>query len=226
HLLEANQGLESGEGEDLNVEVNFEIKEINHQELEKLIYEYFDKIFGTHKEKYEEEYKNKIKEDIDKMIEQQRNQQLINDVTEALHKETKFDLPGNLLTKWIQVSGEKEHTEEEAKEEYQRSEKALRFQLIENELMKANDIKVEMEDVMASAKERIKMQMAQFGQMNPSEEELNSIAQRVLSNEQEARNFSDQVKNEKLLDFYKENANLKEKEITYDDFIKEVMDKK
>lgn len=226
HLLEANLGLESGEGEDLNVEVNFEIKEINHQELAELNQEFFDKIFGKDEVKSEEEFKNKIKEDIEKQFEQQSNQQLINDVTEALLEETKFDLPGDFLTKWIQVSGEKELTEEEAKEEYQRSEKALRFQLIENELMKANDIKVEMEDVMASAKERIKMQMAQFGQMNPSEEELNSIAQRVLSNEQEARNFSDQVKNEKLLDFYKENANLKEKEITYDDFIKEVMDKK
>ncbi len=226
HLLEANLGLETDEGKDLNIEVNFEIKEINEQELAELNQDFFDKIFGKDKVKSEEEFQNKIKEDIEKQFEQQSNQQLINDVTEALLEETKFDLPDEFLTKWIQVSGEKELTEEEAKEEYQRSEKALRFQLIENELMKANDIKVEMEDVLASAKERIKMQMAQFGQMNPSEEELNSIAQRVLSNEQEARNFSDQVKNEKLLDFYKENANLKEKEVTYDDFIKEVMDKK
>src|SRR5699024_10241883 len=150
--------------------------------------------------------------------------QLINDVTDALIAQTSFDLPDEFLQKWIQVSGEKELSAEEAKEEYERSKNALRFQLIENKLMDTHDIKVELEDVKAMAKDRIKMQMAQFGQLNPSDEELENIAQRVLSNEQEARNMSEQVKNQKLLKLFKEQANLKEKEVTYDDFVKEVFE--
>lgn len=225
-VLADSLGLSLEETKDLAIEVNFEIKEINHQELAEMNQDFFDKIFGEGEVENEEDFRSKIKEDIEKQFEQQSDQQLLNDITETLLAETEFNLPDDFLVKWIQVSSEDELSLEDAKEEYDRSEKGLRFQLIENELMKANDIKVELEDVMDSAKERIKMQMAQFGQMNPSEEELNSIAQRVLSNEQEAKNFSEQVKNEKLLDFYKENANLKEKEITFDDFIKEVMDKK
>lgn len=219
-------GVSVEEAKDLAIEVNFKINEINHQELAEMNQEFFDKIFGEGEVENEEEFRNKIKEDVEKQFEQQSDQQLLNDITEKLIEETDFNLPDDFLVKWIQVSGEEELTLEEAKEEYERSEKGLRFQLIENELMKANEIKVELEDVMDSAKERIKMQMAQFGQMNPSEEELDSIAKRVLSNEQEAKNFSEQVKNQKLLAFYKEHANLKEKEITFDDFIKEVMDKK
>lgn len=222
NLLATHLGIDPEEAKGLEVDIEFEITEVNEQELAEINQDFFDKIFGKDEVKSEEEFRKKLKEDIEKQFAQQGDQQLINDMTEVLLEETKFDLPDEFLTKWIKFSGEEELTEEEAKKEYERSEKALRFQLIENEILKSNDIKVELDDVMAAAKERIKMQMAQFGQMNPSEEELDSIAKRILSNEQEARNFSEQVKNEKLLNFYKEEANLKNKEITFDDFIKEV----
>ena len=68
----------------------------------------------------------------------------------------------------------------------------------------------------------IKAQMAQFGQMNPSDKELEDIAARVLSNQEEARRMSEQIISQRLLDLYKEKANVKTKEITYDDFVKEV----
>ena len=222
--LAGHLGIEEDEAKDLDVEVEFEISEINHQELAELDEELFKKVFGEDTEiKDEKEFRQKIKEDAEKQFVQQSDQQLLNDLSEVLIEETEFDLPDEFLQKWIQVSGEKELTKEEAQEEYQRSEKGLRFQLIENQIMKENEIKVELEDVKQSAKDRIRMQMAQFGQMNPSEEDLESIAQRVLSNETEARNFSEQVKNEKLISFFKENANLKEKEVTYDNFIEEAM---
>ena len=67
----------------------------------------------------------------------------------------------------------------------------------------------------------IKGQMAQFGQSNPSEEELDSIAARILSNEEEVKRLSEQLNTNNLLKFFKENATLKTKEITYEKFIKE-----
>ncbi len=217
-------GLSAEDAKDLDIEVSFQITEINEQELAELNEEFFTKIFGEKSEvKTEEDFRLKIKEDLEKQFEQQSNQQLLNDVTETLIENTSFDLPVEFLQRWIQVSGEEQLTTDEAKDEFERSEKGLRYQLIENKLMQANEIKVEFTDVLDLTKERIKMQMAQFGQLDPSEEELDNIARRVISNEQEVRNLTEQVKNEKLLTFFKENANLKEKELTYDDFIKEVM---
>ena len=63
--------------------------------------------------------------------------------------------------------------------------------------------------------------MAQYGQANPSEEELDSIAARIMSNEEEVKRLSEQLNSQKLLQFIKENAKLKTKEISYDKFIKE-----
>ncbi len=223
HILAGHLGMDAEAVKDLDIDLDFEITEINEQELAEMNEDFFTKIYGADEAvKTEEDFRNKIKADSEKNFVQQSDQQLLNDLSEQLIDETKFDLPREFLEKWIRRSGEKELTPEEAQEEYQRSEKGLRYQLIENQIMKAYDIKIEADDIIKSTKDRIRAQMAQFGQMNPSDDELNSIAQRVLTNEQEAENFSHQAKNEKMLNFFKENANLEEKEVTFDEFIEAV----
>ena len=67
----------------------------------------------------------------------------------------------------------------------------------------------------------IKVQMAQFGQMNPSDKELDDIAARILSNRDEVKRLSEQLMSQKLLELYKKEVNSKVKEITYDEFVKE-----
>ena len=64
--------------------------------------------------------------------------------------------------------------------------------------------------------------MAQFGQMNPGDKELDDIAARILSNQDEVKRMSEQLMNEKLLGFYKEKMSFEEKEVTYDEFVKEI----
>ena len=206
----------------LDIDISFTISEINKRELADLDQELFDKLFGKDVVKSVTELKAKIKEDAEKQFIQQSDQKLLNDVTEHLVESTKFDLPAEFLQKWIQNSGEKPLDENQAKEEYEKSEKGLRYQLIEGKLMQDNDIKVDFEDVKESAKAMIKVQMAQFGQMNPSEKELEDITARVLSNQDEVRRISEQVVSQKLLALYKEKANLKLKEVTYENFVKEV----
>ncbi|WP_290699108.1 trigger factor [Lacinutrix sp.] len=218
HALKVEQDKAKG----LNIEVNFEITEINKRELADLDQELFDKLFGKDGVKTVSELKEKIKEDAEKQFLQQSDQKFLNDVTEHLVEHTKFDLPAEFLTKWMQSAGENPMDDATAKEEYAKSEKSLRYQLIEGKLMQDNGIKVDFEDVKESAKAMIKVQMAQFGQTNPSDKELDDIAARVLSNQEEVKRLSEQVVSQKLLGLYKEKANVKTKELTYDKFVKEV----
>ena len=205
----------------LNVEVDFEVSEINSRELADLDQGLFDKLFGKGVVTTVTELKEKIKKDSEKQFEQQGDQKLLNDVTEYLVDNTKFDLPATFLQKWMQTAGEEPMTEEQAQEEYKKSEKSMRYQLIEGKLINEYDLQVQFEDLKAYALEMIKGQMAQFGQMNPSEKELEDIAARILSNQDEVKRLSEQLMSQKLLDLYKKEANLKTKEITYDDFVKE-----
>lgn len=207
---------------DLDVEVNFTITEINERELADFDQELFDKLFGKDTVTTVTELRAKIKEDAEKQFVQQADQKLLNDVTEYLVENTKFDLPAEFLTKWMQTAGEKEMDAVQAREEYEKSEKSLRYQLIEGELIADNDVLVSMDDLKNHAREMIKGQMAQFGQMNPSDKELDDIAARVLSNQDEARRISEQLISQKLLAVYKEKANIKVKELSYEKFVKEV----
>jgi trigger factor len=183
----------------LEVDVDFTIEAINTTELAEL--------------------NAKIKEDAETQFATQADQKLLGDVTEFLIESTKFDLPTEFLKKWLQTVGEKKLSPEEAETEYVRSEKGLRFQLIEGRAMAQSDIKINFEDLKAFTTKNIRTQMAQYGQTNPTDEEVQGIVARVLSNQDEVKKLSDQVVAEKLLELFKEKANPTTKEVTYDEFI-------
>ncbi|TXE06778.1 trigger factor [Gelidibacter salicanalis] len=206
---------------DLDVEVTFIIEEINTRELADLDQELFDKLFGKDEVTSVTELKTKIKEDSEKQFGQQGDQKFLNDVTEHLVENTKFDLPAAFLQKWMQTAGEDQLDADQAKEEYENTEKSMRYQLIEGKLIEKHNLQVTFDDLKAFAKDMIKVQMAQFGQMNPQDKELEDIAARILSNREEVKRLSEQLMSQKLLELYKNEANLKVKEITYDEFVKE-----
>lgn len=221
HDNQKHLGVAQDKAHSLDIEVSFKIEELNTREMADLNQELFDKLFGKDIVKSEEELKAKIKEDAEKQFEQQSDQKMLNDVVESLIENTKFDLPKEFLEKWIQVSSEKPMTEEEAKAEYERSEKGLRYQLIEGKLRAENNLQATFEELKDYSRQMIKGQMAQFGQMDPSDEELDNIAARIMSNEEEVKKISEQLNTNKLMQYFKENAKLKTKEVTYEKFIKE-----
>jgi trigger factor len=222
YMLSSALGVDKTKAESLDTEVTFTISEINEREPAELNQELFDKLFGPDSVKTEKELKERIKEDSEKQFEQQSDQKLLNDVTEYFIENTKFDLPSGFLTKWIQMTGEEPLSEEEASEEYAKSEKGLRYQLIEGKIIRDNELQVQFDELKEFSKGFIRSQMAQFGQLDPKEEELDSIAARVLGNQDEVKRLSEQLMSQKLLNLYKEKANLKEKEVTYENFVKEV----
>ncbi len=215
-------GISQDEAHEFDATLRFTIEEITQTELAELNQELFDKLFGADLIKNKEELKQKLKEDAEKQFASQAEQQLLNAVTENLIENTKFDLPTEFLKKWLAVSGEKPMTAEQAGEEYERSEKGLRYQLIEGKLMTDNSLQVTHGDLKDYTKGFVKAQMAQFGDNKIDDKELEGIVTRVLSNQEEVKRLSDQLKNEKLLKFFKENMKLKSKEVTYEEFVKEV----
>jgi trigger factor len=203
----------------LAVDVTFTIEQINGSEVAELNQELFDKLFGAGTVATLDELKAKIKEDAESQFAQQADQKLLADVQDFLIESTKFDLPAEFLKKWLQTVGEKKLTPEEAEIEYARSERGLRFQLIEGLAMAQSNIKITFEDLKTFTAKNIRQQMAQFGQTNPTDAEVQGIVARVLSNQDEVKKLSDQVVAEKLLELFKEKANPTTKEVTYDQFI-------
>ncbi|WP_445452979.1 trigger factor [Flavobacterium sp. 25HG05S-40] len=204
----------------LDIEVTFTIDEVVGHELATLDQELFDKLFGPKVITSVAELKAKIKEDAEQQFTQQADQKFLNDVTEFLIANTKFNLPAAFLKKWIQNAGENPMTAEEAEVEYNKSENGLRYQLIEGKVMAENKLQLTFEELKDYTSEVIKRQMAQFGQMNPTDEDVQGIVARVMSNQEEVKRLSEQVMSEKMLNLFKDKVKAKTKEVSYDEFIK------
>ena len=206
--------------------VNFSLTEINKRVPADLDQELFDKLFGKNSIKSVTELKDKLKKDAESNFANQTDQKLLNDITEYLIDNTKFELPDKFLKKWMQTAGEKKLTEQEANEEYEKSEKGLRYQLIEAKIIEQNDIKIDHIKIKDFAKELIKSQMKQYGQNSPEEKELESIAQRILSNKDEVKRISDQLLSKELLELFKNNLKFKKNKVSYEKFIEMAYAKK
>ena len=63
--------------------------------------------------------------------------------------------------------------------------------------------------------------MAQFGRKDVSDQELDDIAERILGNQDEIKRISDQLMSKKMTDLFREEANLKIKKVSYEDFVKQ-----
>jgi trigger factor len=206
----------------LDVDVDFTIEEVTTSEPAELNQELFDKLFGPATVNSLEEVRQKIKEDAEKQFAQQADQKFLNDASSFLLETNQIELPSTFLKKWIQTAGEKPLTMEEAEAEYAKSENGLRYQLIEGKIIAENNLRITFEDLKEFTSEMIKKQMLQFGQMNPTQEDVEGIVARVLSNQDEVKRVSQQVMSEKMLQLFKEKIKTKTKEVTYQDFVKEM----
>lgn len=203
----------------------FKLTNISRMEPAELNQEFFDKVYGEGAVTSEEEMRAKMKEEAERMYQNEADQYFLNNVAEYLLDKTKFDLPIAFLKKWMQTSGEKPLTAEEVEADWERTEKGLRYQLIENAVITAAEIKVSREDLLDHTVGMVKAQFQQYGQQVMDDEMLKGIAENALKNEEEVRRISDQVYNAKLLTHYKESFKVEEKEVTYDQFIKLVTEK-
>ena len=207
---------------DLDTTVTLTIEEITTIESADLDKELFDKLFADGSISTVTELRERIKEDAEKQFQELTDQQLLIAIRDHLVENIKFDLPSEFLQKWLATSKENELTREEATEQYNNSEKGLRYQLIEGKIMKDNDIKLDYQELVDYTKKIVRPKLAQLGNTNPTENELDAIAANVLQNKDDATNLQEQLLSLKMLTFYKENISFKTKEVSYADFLKEV----
>jgi len=206
--------------------VDFNLKEINEKIPADLDQDLFDKLFGKDTIKSVTELRGKLKADAEKNFVNQSDQKLLNDVTEYLIDNTKFNLPEKFLMKWMETAGENKLSKEDAEAEFKKSEKGLRYQLIESKIIENNKIKIDLDQIKVFSKDLIKTQMMQYGQMNPEEKELESISQRILSNKDEVKRISDQLLSQKLITLFKSELKFKTKKVSYDKFVEMAYGKK
>ncbi len=196
------------------------IEEISRWKKAEINQEFFDKAFGEGEVTSEEEFRNRLKEEIEKAYAQNSDYKLFIDAREKLVSKFKADLPEEFIRRWLLESNEGKLTEEEIDKDFEKVRDDLRWQLIQDALIKKYELKVEPEEIEQLARQQVLMQFRQYGMANIPEEHLNNYAAEMLKKDQERRRLYEQRFQEKITQLVKETVKLEEKKVKDEEFSK------
>lgn len=218
--LAALLGFDAATAASFKAKLQFSIKSVSRLTPAEINQEFFNKIYGEGVVNSEEEFRAKVRQELSSIFVNDSERKFYNEVVEHLMNKIQFNLPEDFLKRWIIAVNEKPVTREQVDAEFENYAKGLKWQLIENKIIKENNLQVTREEVIDHTKELI---IQQFGKFNPvpmEEEELNQTAQRVLANEEEAKKLYEKLYGQKVLALFKSKFTLQNEELSHDDFFK------
>ena len=203
---------------DLESNFSFQITEIQRFVKAELNQELFDQVFGEGTVKSEDEFRAKIAEGLKPQLEANSDYKFMLDVrTYCENKVGELTWPDELL-KRIMLLNNKDKGEDFVEKNYAESIKQLEWHLIKEQLVKANEIKIEDADVKAAAVEMARMQFAQYGMTNVPDEYVENYANELLKKREAVDNFVERAIDVKLVAALKNTVTLNNKEVTLDEF--------
>jgi trigger factor len=220
--MAAMLGLKQEDVSNLNSQFKFTVNEIKRIEPHEPNQELFDKIYGKDEITSEEEFRAKIADELSNVFVRDSDNIFSRDISKSLMESLSLSLPDEFLKKFILSSNaneEKPATEEQVEADYPNYSEGLKWQLIQNQIIKANEINVAKEEVIDYTKHLLGNQYAQYGMPPPEDAELTESANKALANREEAQRIYDTLYNIKLLEYFKNTVKLDKKEISYDDFV-------
>lgn len=205
---------------DMKSNFSFQVEEITRFVNGELNQELFDQVLGKDVVKSEEEFRAKVKEIIANQFVADSDYKFLIDVRNMLvAKVGKLEFPDALL-KRIMLLNNKDKGEEFVNENYDKSIEELTWHLIKEKLVKANDVKVEQEDVINMAKEATRAQFAQYGMMSVPDDILENYAQEMLKKKESIDGLVSRVVETKLASALKGQVKLANKNVSMEEFNK------
>lgn len=210
---------------DLNADFSYQITEIRHFQPAEVDQKLFDRVFGEGTVKDEKEFRQKISETIAPQLQQNSDYKFLLDVRKYMEEKVgKLEFPEALL-KRVMLQNNQDKGADYVEKNFEGSIKELGWHMIKEQLVAANNIKVEDADLKAVAKEAIRAQFAQYGMSNVSDDVLENYAAEQLKKRENVDNFVDRAVDVKLTETLKKVVKLNEKSVTLEEFNKLMSEK-
>ncbi|WP_297329266.1 trigger factor [uncultured Bacteroides sp.] len=212
--------IEKDAVEQMKSNFSFQVEEVTRFVAGELNQEIFDQVFGEGVVKSEEEFRAKVKEGIATQFVADSNYKFLIDLRKTVtEKVGKLEFPDALLKRIMHLNNpEKDETFVE--ENYDKSIDELIWHLIKEQLVNANDIKVEQEDITNMAKEATRAQFAQYGMMSIPDEILENYAKEMLKKKENIDGLVNRAVENKLAAVLKTQVTLENKNISLEEFNK------
>jgi len=192
---------------------NLEIVKIGLVEKRELNEEFFKEIYPAKDIKTIDELKASIKEEIEAYWQAQSKNQLQDQIYHYLVDETKMEFPADFLKRWLQTSGEKEKTAEQAEAEFPGFSNQLKWTLISDKLVQEQKLEVSNEELRAYMKAEV---MRYFGTMSLGDDTswIESYIDRMLKDEKQVDASYRRLITDKLFNWLEGQVKAKEKTVT------------
>jgi trigger factor len=205
----------------------YQVTEISRFTKAEINQELFDQTFGKDSVKDEKEFRQKISDMIAAQFKSDADYKFLLDVRAHMEKKVgKLEFPEAILKRvMIQNNKDRKDAEEYVEKNFEASIKELGWHLIKEQLVAAQNIKIEDDDLKQVAKEMARAQFAQYGMSNVPDEYLENYAQEMLKKRENVDGLVDRAVDVKLTAALKNVVKLNEKDITLDDFQKMLNEK-
>ena len=198
----------------------YQITEISRFVKAEVNQQLFDQVFGEGAVKDEKEFRQKISDQIAQQFKADSDYKFLLDVRAHMEKKVgKLEFPEAIL-KRVMLNKNQDKGADFVEKNFEASIKELGWHLIKEQLVAANNIKIEDDDLKAVAKEAARAQFAQYGMSNVPEEYLDNYAQEMLKKRENVDGLVDRAIDVKLTAALKQVVKLNEKSISLEDFQK------
>ena len=212
--------ISKDEAKTIDADFQLKIESITRYHESEIDQDLFDKVYGEGVVSSVEEFRAKIKENIQENLTSDSEYKFGVDAQEMLiAKYNSLPFPDAFLKRWV-LSSNENLTAEKLDEDYSKMIADLTWHLVKDKLAKANDVKVEKEDVEEFAKKMAKAQFAQYGMIGMDDEIIANYAKDMLKKEDTLKNIVDKVAEEKVFAVVKGAVKLETKEVSIDEFNK------
>ncbi|MBQ8486923.1 MAG: trigger factor [Prevotella sp.] len=205
---------------ELTSDFSFQVTEIRHFQPAEVGQQLFDKVFGEGAVKDEKEFRQRISDALQAQLAVNSDYKFLLDVRAHMEKKVgKLEFPEALL-KRVMLNNNKDKGEEYVEKNFEGSIRELEWHLIKEQLVAAQEIKVEDADLKAIAKDGVRQQFAQYGMANVPDDVLEQYADEQLKKRESLDNIIDRAVDLKLTEKLKTVVKLDEKAVTLDEFNK------
>ena len=209
-----DQQLEEGNQYEYDVTIS-SIGRITPAELNE---DFFKKAYPDGNITTKEQLEKSCAEQIEKQWKDYTDRQFMNDAIGVLLDSVNISFPDEFIKRYILLT-QKDMTAEKLEEKYADYQKSFKWQLIENKLVKDNNLNVSQDDVKNYVRNFFMTNYFSNFKEEDIKDRLDSLVNDAMKKKEDVKNIYDQLYDAKIMDVLRQNFIIVEKSGSYEDFI-------